>query len=162
MLLRLGVPAIAAVAAFAAVTTSGERERSVTGPVPVPGTAIELLGEAWEIGAGRPAEAGDGAGWILPSGGAAPAATPQADRAPETGTRRAATVSPRPEPRPRGLLPEAVASSAISVAPDPGPVVVADGGLDRWIVRDARRGHVVAELPLGQALALMAARSAQR
>ncbi len=162
MFLRLGVGVMALAAVIA--TVAGNRASLETAPEPLPGSAIELLGEAWTIAAPEPA----GTALRMPpqpagDAGAAGMRPPMRTGEGHLDTRAADAVASLRRPVPR---PDAAVAGASQLAPavsarGRGPGAAAPSGSagePRWLVRSRRSGDVIAELPLPEALALLEAR----
>jgi hypothetical protein len=159
MLLRLGASA-AALFALAAVLVGGPD--TVEAPEPMPGTAIELLGDAWTIEAPRPVEHASAVAPVaqpdasLRSSEFRPPMRPEVPTIEKVSVEPASTAGLRPRPRPDWVLGRPSDRQIVGVerpdvvSPDRG--MVGDG---RWVVRHRGSGAVVAELPLAEALALL-------
>jgi len=160
LLLKLGPPAIAL--AILAVAATGARETPAPVPPAMPETAIDMLGEAWTL---VPEVAAPHAAAAAPSdrvsiSDARPAPGPRPPVRASLTDRDGMSRSLRPLQRP-ALASQAsdIVAGALSETHASSSVVAAE---PLWIVRSLREGRVVAELPLGDALALLHARSSRR
>jgi hypothetical protein len=162
MFLRLGVGVMALAAVIA--TVAGNRASLETAPEPLPGSAIELLGEAWTITAPEPVDQDLRLQSPPSSPGPALVRPPmRSGEGPLSARAAEATASlRRPLPRPDA----AAAAGASRLGPsdsasggNPGPGGASGAAAERrWIVRSRGSGDVIAELPLPEALALLQAR----
>ncbi len=175
MPLRIVIPALAA--ACFALGLAGLRLVPAGTPGQLPPTAIDLLGDAWEIGSGdSPVSTGE------------PASGPMHDAAAAIpGAWPPAAAVPQPRPLPRPVVPAATSRTRQAEAPFhrpvPRPVRISDAAATGvraptsgilatassrapagrpWTLRRSSDGRVVARLPLPEALAIIDAQARNR